>query len=65
MMISDDDYLDLLQNHVSGLLAPGGMNGTNYHRLIKKAYDWTIEGQIDIPIWGTCRGMEYLANATG
>ena len=52
----------LLKNNLSGLLLPGGAdNVPKYTKMAYAALRWSENGEVSIPIWGTCLGFETMA----
>jgi len=61
---SKDDLLDLMQNHLSGLVLPGSNTGLVkkplFQGMISAAIDFTITKQTNIPIFGICMGHQSI-----
>lgn len=64
---SKDDLLDLMQNHLSGLVLPGSKTGPVNKRLflglLNNAMEFTITKETNIPIFGICMGHQIIYQA--
>jgi len=59
-----DDLLDLMQNHLSGLVLPGSnagpVNKPLFLGLLSAVMEFTITRQTNIPIFGICMGHQII-----
>jgi len=59
-----DDLLDLMQNHLSGLVLPGSnagpVNKPLFLGLLTAVMEFTITRQTNIPIFGICMGHQII-----
>lgn len=62
-----EEILDLMQNHLSGLVLPGSNRGPvtkpHFKELITASLNFTIMGKTDIPIFGICMGHQVIYEA--
>merc|ERR1712226_148801 len=64
MKIPAEELTSLLQNDLSGLLIPGsGSYKPFYQASAYHAIREVLAGNVDVPIFGTCMGMEIMAKA--
>ena len=55
-----------LVRQLNGLLFPGGganLNNTLYYQVQKNLLDLVLNKELNIPIWGTCLGMQAIVTA--
>ena len=62
LLTPHDEMTKLLQNELSGLLIPGsGSWKPYYQKLARHIVEEAKNGNIDVPVFGTCMGIEIMA----